>query len=173
MRAYLANDAAARVRFGERLQFVQRLLKSLGRRFGYPSTPEDVEDLSGNVFEVVLRKVSGMRDVPLEAWLHRVCNLQLSNALRRRQRARAALAPTDEVAAEDPAIRALASRELVFQALERLSPDDATAVRLRWFDGLTFPEIALQLGVTVNVVKGRHYRGIEQLRAILAASESE
>jgi RNA polymerase sigma factor (sigma-70 family) len=168
VRAFLARDPAATAAMAERLQIIPRILSGLCRRFRFPMTPDDLDDAGQDAVAVALRKLDQLRpNVPLDAWLHRLCAYELSNALRRKGRARAESLPDDLPGPEASAIDVLERLEMVSLALDRLTPDEAAAVRLHHLDGLTFAAIAARLGVTENTVKGRYYRGIAALSVVL------
>ena len=49
--------------------------------------------------------------------------------------------------------------------LGMLSERDRDILWLRYFDGLTFPEVAEVLGITENAAAVRHVRALNRLRA--------
>jgi RNA polymerase sigma-70 factor (ECF subfamily) len=55
-------------------------------------------------------------------------------------------------------------QRILAQALSRLEPDHREVILLRDVEGLTAPEAAEQLGVTVQALKSRLHRAREQLR---------
>jgi RNA polymerase sigma-70 factor (ECF subfamily) len=68
----------------------------------------------------------------------------------------------------------LATRQiqhLLAEALARLSPSHREVILLRDVEGLTAPEAAEQLGLTVQALKSRLHRAREQLRAEVSAAQ--
>jgi RNA polymerase sigma-70 factor (ECF subfamily) len=59
-----------------------------------------------------------------------------------------------------------------FALLERLPPDQADALRLRYFEGRSVQEIAEALGRSRVAAAGLLKRGLEQMRTALAGEES-
>ncbi|MDG2144673.1 MAG: sigma factor-like helix-turn-helix DNA-binding protein, partial [Planctomycetota bacterium] len=59
----------------------------------------------------------------------------------------------------------------VHRALDELPEDEAQTVRTKYFDGLTFREIAQLSGTTLSMAKRRYYRGLARLRISLAPLE--
>lgn len=55
--------------------------------------------------------------------------------------------------------------------LERLPRDEATLLRLRFYDDLTQTEIAARTGISVGTIKTRMVNGLAQLRDLLEAEE--
>jgi RNA polymerase sigma-70 factor (ECF subfamily) len=56
--------------------------------------------------------------------------------------------------------------------LNALTQDQRETLRLHFFEGYTFPEIAEKLGQSFANVRNHHYRGLEKLRRHLAEDES-
>jgi RNA polymerase sigma factor (sigma-70 family) len=162
-RAPGSDDELAR-----RLAIVPRILGSLCRRFGFQLAGQDLEDIAQDAIAIALRKLDQIKpNVPLDAWLHRLCNYEFSNALRRRRRQRSEPLPDHLVERNEAALRQLERQEVLFQGLEQLRPIEAAIVRLHQLEGLTLAEVGQRLAITENSVKGRYYRAIEQLTAIL------
>lgn len=63
-----------------------------------------------------------------------------------------------------PVEDATADRELARRVLEPLSADDRELLELKYFDGLTFAEIAARRGMNENAVRLRHFRLRQRLR---------
>lgn len=55
----------------------------------------------------------------------------------------------------------------ILRSLERLNPEDQEVMRLRYFEGQSFGEIASLLNKEENAIKVRHHRALEKLRQIL------
>lgn len=66
-----------------------------------------------------------------------------------------------------------AARELLQDALRRLSEDDAACLVLHYVAGERYSEIAARLGLTSEAVRKRVSRGLTALRAAYAALDSE
>ncbi len=167
VRGFLSRDPVATQRFAERLQVIGRIVSCLNRRFGGYLNTDEVADLASQATMIALRKASTFpAGAPLDAWLYRISNLEACNAFRRKRKQAKAL-PEEEVGALDAAVERLEQRELLLKAMGQLQRQDAEAVRLHHFDGLTFVEIAARLRITLNTIKGRYYRGIEQMKSVM------
>jgi RNA polymerase sigma-70 factor, ECF subfamily len=55
--------------------------------------------------------------------------------------------------------------------LERLTRDEASLLRLRFYDDLTQTEIAARTGISVGTIKSRMVNGLAQLRELLEAEQ--
>lgn len=64
----------------------------------------------------------------------------------------------------DPAIERMIGEEALQKMFKELSGDQQKTLRLFFFDGYTFDEIAAKLGQTTGNVSHHYYRGLEKLR---------
>ena len=55
--------------------------------------------------------------------------------------------------------------------LERLPRDEASLLRLRFYDDLTQTEIAARTGISMGTIKTRMVNGLAQLRDLLEAEQ--
>ena len=126
------------------------------------------------------RGIQGFRlGRPVKPWLLRI----LVNAVLSHQRRR--VLPTVNLDGSgpdmagsinpDPAetLDALENRLVLRRAIAGLSPDHRQVVALRYFAGLTVPEMARSLGVREGTVKSRLHRALAILRQQLAESGLE
>ena len=58
-----------------------------------------------------------------------------------------------------------------WRVLESLTEDQRKTLRLHFFEGYTFEEIAEKLGQSYGNVRNHHYRGLEKVRKHLADRE--
>lgn len=167
------REPEALERFIARMRCVPRFLGCLNRRASRPLPPETIEDLVQDVLAVVWRRLAEFRgDAALETWVFRICDFQLRNALRR-------AAPRQGPSLEDVAEPEVTTPESPFDheqlhlALEALEEAESRVLRLKHYGGLTFDEIATQLGQSANTIKSRYYRGLESLRRWLKRAGGE
>lgn len=71
----------------------------------------------------------------------------------------------------DRSVEGLFGREVWRKIVEDLTEDQRETLRLHFFEGLTFAEIAERIGQSYANVRNHHYRGIEKLRSHLRADE--
>ena len=119
------------------------------------------------------------RGNPVKPWLLRI----LVNAVLAQQRRRTIEAvrfndngPEErDYGNHDPAetLDALENRIALRRAIAELSPDHRQVVTLRYFAGLTVPEVARTLGVREGTVKSRLHRALAILRQQLEESGLE
>jgi RNA polymerase sigma-70 factor (ECF subfamily) len=127
------------------------------------------EDITMQAFERAFRRRRGFNPKrgSRRAWLFGIARNAALDELRRRKR-HAALAaePEDELAAgaaEDAAETSL-RRSVVRAAMSRLAPRDRELIALKYFAGLTNPEIAAVTGISESNAGTRLHRAIEKLR---------
>jgi RNA polymerase sigma-70 factor (ECF subfamily) len=147
--------------------------------------PEDAQEVSQDVLWTIVRKIGSFKgESALGSWIYRITANAAYEKLRSRrgkeQVSWEALLPafdgdghllepgrdwTQEV--EDPALQAEA-RERLREAIDSLPPDYRTAFVLHDMEGLSNPEIAEMLGVSLPAVKSRVHRSRLFLRQRLA-----
>jgi RNA polymerase sigma-70 factor (ECF subfamily) len=133
----------------------------------------DAEDLVQDVLVRVRRGLESYRPGSLEGWLSRITtNVFLDDVRRKRRRPTVALPddPDRVLAGSEDADAALASMRLpddVQDALRNLPDEFRAAVVLCDVVGLSYEEIADQLGIPVGTVRSRIHRGRAALRGVL------
>ena len=81
-----------------------------------------------------------------------------------------ALTAAERAGALDPEIEALADRDAIEAAIEKLSPRERDVIRLRFFEGLSQAEVGRRLGISQMHVSRLQHRALDKLRAILSES---
>ncbi len=165
--AALQRDSRAVDELAERLRYVPRLLSAINRRRGHILDDHEIADLVQDTLALIWTKLEDYAGTAaLKTWVHPFCIHVFSNALRKKLR-RAAVVIAD---GDDRIVTALATsieplqHDEVHVALNRLRASQADVIRLKYFEGLTFQEIALRFDVPVDTVKTRCYRGLRTLR---------
>ncbi len=146
--------------------------------------PEDAQEVSQDVLWAIVRKIGSFKgESALGSWIYRIT----ANAAYEKLRSRRgkdevsweALLPSfdadghlvdvgrDWSHVEDPALQAEA-RQRLREAIQSLPPDYRTAFVLHDMEGLSNPEIAELLGISLPAVKSRVHRSRLFLRQRLA-----
>ena len=136
--------------------------------------PELARDAVQNTLVRAWRDLPGLRDPDrFDAWLHRLLiNSTLDEARRRRRRSiELNVQDFDEPSREDAA-GALADRDLVERALNRLDPEHRALVVLHYYFGYPLPEAATSLGISLPAAKSRLHRAMLGLRRSMTADPS-
>jgi len=71
----------------------------------------------------------------------------------------------------DHTVEGMFGRKVWQKIVEDLTEDQRETLRLHFFEGYTFPEIAEKLGQSYANVRNHHYRGLEKLREHVANGE--
>lgn len=107
----------------------------------------------------------------LRGYLMRCVANRAKNQLKHKQTRRAfhTRAAHEHPQSESPAGRLIATEESrqVFQALAKLPVEQREVITLHLHGEMTFQEIALQLGFSINTIQSRYRYGIEKLRTLL------
>ena len=134
------------------------------------STTEDAEDAVQIALWQLSQKIGALRTMATFAtWLFRIVERECYR-LYRGLRATKSL---DELSAQDTPCATMLPTDLrldLTRALERLTPPYREVLILRDIHELTAPEVAEQLGVSLEAVKSRLHRARSQVREHLLAS---
>jgi RNA polymerase sigma factor (sigma-70 family) len=131
-------------------------------------------DSAGDALQVTLLRI--WRDLPslrdpdlIEGWAFRILVRACHDHLRRqRRRAPTLRLMVDATSEPDPAI-AIADREQLEAAFQRLPTEQRAAVVLHYYRGLTLQEIAEVLAVPIGTVSSRLHYAKRALRAAIEA----
>lgn len=129
--------------------------------------PDEAEDVVQEVFVQAFRALDRYDPAraPLAAWLRAITVNRCRNA---RRRHRPIQVPWDEVAergapVDDP-VPGVDLRQAIWAALDQLTEKQRTVLVLRYFEGLTFAEIAQALAVPPGTAASRVAEGLAALR---------
>jgi RNA polymerase sigma-70 factor, ECF subfamily len=123
---------------------------------------EDAEDAMQAAFIRAFRDLPRFRgDSALKTWLYRIA---VNEALSLRRRRRDALPFEDQDASVNDDSELLIESLAVRRALHRLTAEQRAILVLQFWEGLTGPEIAEVLGLTLPAVKMRLYRARIEFR---------
>lgn len=169
-----AGDPEMLERFVERLSCVPAIVSAINSRMGAPLQVEDVNDVAQVALIRLWRKSAAYAGLAsLETWAYHFCCLELMNALRRRRSADRLHESFElaQSAAQSPSRPVFFEYEHLHLGLDALDPSQAAVIRLKFFEELTFDEIAQKLALPANTAKTHLYRGLRRLREILARRE--
>ena len=178
----------ARVQGGDR-----EALSVLFRRYAHPvrnigerilRNKAEAEDLVQEVFLYIHRK-SGLFDSSKGSASSWIVQVAYTQAFLRRRRLKSqgfylsgitdkpvdCHHGEDKGAEYDQTVEGLFGRNGWRRVLESLTEDQRETLRLHFFEGHTFEEIAAKLGQSYGNVRNHHYRGLEKVRKHLAEGE--
>jgi RNA polymerase sigma-70 factor (ECF subfamily) len=133
---------------------------------------EEAKDMAQEVFvRVYLKRHTFKGRSSLFTWVYRIAvNMCLSHL--KRQKARTV--PLEDVepvlaAKEDGGSdRASELRSLVTGALENLPPKQRAVFSMRFYEKMSFREIAEAMGTSVGAAKANHHFAVEKLRSLIS-----
>lgn len=145
----------------------------------------DAEEVVQDAFVYLFRNLSRYDSTrgSFWAWLRVILVSRCRNKRRRRQLQFVSLevldgggqALPDVEPARDPAnvLEVLGTRRVIWEALQRVSPGARDALVLRYYEGLSYAEIAEALACSNDAARARVAHGKTQLRRLLVTSEEE
>ncbi|MCX7683242.1 MAG: sigma-70 family RNA polymerase sigma factor [Anaerolineae bacterium] len=141
---------------------------------------DDAEDATQEAFWYAFNNLERFdpHQASFATWLKIIVTGRCRDIQRRRRRARwlslqklleAGYDPEDEVASHRPetALELVGVQQMVWEALEQVPRKARQALILRYFGGLSYPEMALALGCTVSTAKSRVAYGHQVLAHLL------
>jgi RNA polymerase sigma-70 factor (ECF subfamily) len=148
-----------------------------GLSLGYLGNPEEARDLAQEIFVRVYRHLDSCTDpegfVP---WMIRIARNACVDQLRRRKaRPPASDIPVDQMfdlpaSGPDPeqASQQAARRELLYRALQQLSPINREIILLKEIQGMSLEDLSELLDVPLGTIKSRSNRArVELAKAVL------
>jgi len=171
-------ELVRRVQTGDRKAFDILIIKYQRRIVhvitGFLHDPVEALDVAQEVFIKAYPAIANFRgDSSFYTWLYRIAINTSKNVLVSRSKR----PPAQDVDAADchnaaeleeidtPENSAMRDQleQIVYQAIERLAPDMATAIRLREFDGMSYEEIAEVMDCPIGTVRSRIFRAREAI----------
>ncbi|MEX2425343.1 MAG: sigma-70 family RNA polymerase sigma factor [Thermomicrobiaceae bacterium] len=159
-------------------RYVDRIYRYTYRRIG---DHEAAEDLTAQTFQQALAALPGYewRGVPFSAWLYRIAG-NLVIRYRRVSGREVTMEHVDRIvdehyAMDDPldSILGQSSRDQLYVAMQRLSPDQRRALVLKYSHGMKNGEVGELMNRTEGGVKQLVHRAMVILRRTLAELDAE
>ena len=140
--------------------------------------PDLAEEITQSAFCTVVSKLPEYQEVGrFESWLMRIAMNRLRDEMRRRKRQAMPAEETTLVSFAGAVPKADTGipdtqRQLLGEAMERLSAADREILVLRHVSGLSFKELSEALDTPVGTLLARHHRALKKLKTLLVAAES-
>ncbi len=175
VQAFKAGDQKA---FEELVRRYQRqvaniIYLTLGNR-------EEIQDIAQEVFVRVYRSIDKFEfDASFFSWIYRITvNLCIDELRRRKIKRTLSLDFLTEGALESEkksketilasdGVLTDEKREVILDALQRISEEHRQVIILREYEELSYAQIASYLGISIQAVKSRIFRAREDLRVLL------
>lgn len=135
-------------------------------RSGLRSTPEEVSEISQDIFAAIWERLDRFRgDSSLEGWAHGFVARVTLASMRKHARARRVLSDT---ALDDlPEAATTDAEEVsaqVAELLAQLKPEEERVVQLRYLEGLSYAGLAERLDCSERAARARFQRAMDRLR---------
>ena len=135
--------------------------------------PAEAQDATHDAYVQAWRKWSTLRDHSrFEAWFDRILVNTCRNRLQRTNRWQAKDISGEVVLASGDPFGQMHDRDVLGEALLRLSPDHRIVVTLRYYLDLAIDDIASRLGVPVGTVQSRLHYALQRLHAVIDAADA-
>jgi RNA polymerase sigma-70 factor (ECF subfamily) len=133
------------------------------------SNPDDALDLMQDVFVAVFRNLSSFRgDSPFKGWMFKIAHYRCIEFYRRKRPTQSLddIPEQEEAGQICPEFNAISGQQssAINVAMKKLPVNQKLVVELKFFQHLTFDEIASQLGISVNTAKSRLYSALDKLK---------
>ena len=116
------------------------------------------------------RHLPGLRDPErFDAWLHRLVVNTCMDVLRSRKRLRANVHLIEVDLPHADGAADVADRDQLERGFRRLRPEQRAVVVLRYYLGLSIPEVSMTLQIPLGTAKSRLHYAMEALRAAVEA----
>ena len=124
---------------------------------------QEAEDLTAEVFRDALTNIRRFewRGVPFAAWLYRIASNAIADHYKKRSRESGEAAQT-EAAIDETDVEQRAS---LFRAIDRLPPDQRRVIVMRFTEGKSIREIAMETGKSEGAIKQLQWRAVQALRS--------
>ena len=175
------NDLGRRMADGDDDAFT-RVVEQYSRRvfalcYRVLRNEEDARDMTQEVFVRVYSKRESFRGKSsLYTWIYRIA---LNMCLSHLKKHKAKMVPLEDVqpflaaGGEVGSGRTAELSRLVAGALESLPPKQRAVFSMRFYEKMSFKEIAEAVGTTVGAAKANHHFAVERLRTLLGGAERE
>lgn len=163
---------------GDAGAFTELVERTLGMVLGVAlrrcGRPELAEEAAQNTYAILARKARRLADHPvLGGWLHRTAHLEAGRLARSESNRETKMKQLAQMT-PPPGLPGLVDdrREEIDSALARLRPAERGILMLRFYEDLSFREVAGRLGKSEAAAQKQCERSLEKLRRILRRSSA-
>lgn len=147
--------------------------------FVFINKKTDDMNVSGDITSQVFYKALGnikkytYKGVPFSAWLYRIASNETNLYFRKNKKQRAISIESEGVEKMITLFEPSEERDIepVIQAIAKLKPNEVELIELRFFEKLSFRDIAYILNTTENNAKVKTFRIIKRIRKIMGINE--
>jgi RNA polymerase sigma-70 factor, ECF subfamily len=135
------------------------------------SVHEDADDVLQNTFIKIWKGLPGFRETSgLFTWMYRIATNEAITFLKARQRERAMIAddPDDMIKdrlKSDPYFDGDELYQKLLTSIENLPPKQKTVFQMKYFDEMTYEDMAAVLGTSVGALKASYFHAVKKIQA--------
>jgi RNA polymerase sigma-70 factor, ECF subfamily len=143
--------------------------------FKFTQNKQDSEDLAQEVFFTVWKEAKTYRgQAQISTWIYRITTNKALNFLRKHKKEKLSVSDESlgqisakESSVPDRVLEAVESKKILYDALEQLPEKLRIPFMFNKLDGLSYKDIANQMGLSVSNIETRIHRAKKQLQNIL------
>lgn len=138
---------------------------------------EDADDVLQNTFIKIWKGLPGFRETSgLFTWMYRIATNEAITFLKTRQRERAMIAddPDDTIKGRlksDPYFDGDELFEKLQLAIENLPPKQKIVFQMKYFDEMTYEDMAKILGTSVGALKASYFHAVRKIQATFETTD--
>ncbi len=138
---------------------------------------EDADDVLQNTFIKIWKGLYGFRETSgLFTWMYRIATNEAITFLKSRQRERAMIAddPDDTIKGRlksDPYFDGDEVFEKLQLAVEELPPKQKKVFRMKYFEEMTYEDMANALGTSVGALKASYFHAVRKIQASFESTD--
>ena len=129
---------------------------------------DDAEDTFQTIFLTVYDKRQSFKDGSFPAWLFTITRNMCLKAIRNRKHTSEFIEEAHEPDVDNSHSKDFLLKEELHKAISMLAPEFKEALELRYFDDLSYEDIAHTLGITLSLAKVRVFRAKQQITNLMS-----
>jgi RNA polymerase sigma-70 factor (ECF subfamily) len=147
------------------------------RLFGYfyrlTGNRDDSNELISELFLKMVEKIGSCRPETFEPWLFRIASNLFTDYLRSKKRREKMISRIEEqvLSETEPSLRDDLMTDKLTRQLQRLEPETAEIIIMRYYSQLSFEELAKLRNEPVGTVLSKVHRGLKKLRQLMEESD--
>jgi RNA polymerase sigma-70 factor, ECF subfamily len=170
-------EIVSRARSGSEDAFSELVNMYASRLFAYfyrlTGNRDDANELISELFIKMVEKIGSCRPQTFEPWLFKIASNLFTDYLRSKKRREKMISHIEEqVQSEtDPPQNDSFMTDKLTRQLQRLEPETAEIIIMRYYSQLSFEELAKLRNEPVGTVLSKVHRGLKKLRQLMEESD--
>ena len=132
------------------------------------SNADDAQDVFQSIFMIVYEKRKSFKDGSFPAWLFTIARNMCLKTLRNRKPTNEFIEDIHSADEPDSHSKDFLLKEELHKAIKMLAPEFRDALELRYFDDLSYEDIAATLDIKLSLAKVRVFRAKQQITNLMS-----